>query len=196
MNTKGNRFETEKLPFQGIDKAWYIIATTADVPEHDVMGVSWNQYDTPDMTEYYFHTGLFPDMRNRGTAETLWRLYQGDGRVTGSKDGIKAHLAELTETGRICPVGDRYQIHVPMITEREYTELLEVLSPVMDKTGELQTALNSRARAAVQKHLPKHLAAQADFLGPYTAHCTLETALVRSLQTPLSRDMVSWYIVR
>ena len=28
-NTDGNRFDTDRLPFQGDEKAWYILATTA-----------------------------------------------------------------------------------------------------------------------------------------------------------------------
>ena len=71
-NTEGNLFDTEKLPFQGEEKAWYILATTAPSfrtqKEYDCVGLNSNGSMFGFM-EFFLAQNAWNDNRSEQTAE-------------------------------------------------------------------------------------------------------------------------------
>ncbi|MCL2816109.1 MAG: sigma-70 family RNA polymerase sigma factor, partial [Oscillospiraceae bacterium] len=183
--TKGNIFDTSKLPFNGTDKSWYILGKTEDIgPEigSNGGGLSWNIYDSLDKSaEYYIFTPLFKDRRDKATANVLRNLYYGDeffGHDTMFISEEAHNIALLIEEGKIEKNGDEYIIKVPVFDENknEYRKLVAVLSPVIELSNKLQEALNKRSFDTVRKYIPKRLNSD-EFFGTFCANYVVEAAL-------------------
>jgi RNA polymerase sigma-70 factor (ECF subfamily) len=205
--TKGNIFDISKLPFNGIDKSWYILGKTEDIgPEigSNGGGLSWSIYDSLDKSaEYYIFTPLYKDRLDKATADVLRNLYYGDGYFGHDTMFIskEAHnIALLIEEGKIEKNGDEYKIKVPVFDENknEYQKLVAVLSPVIELSDKLQEALNKRSLDTVRKYIPKRLNCD-EFFGTFCANYVVEAALFDLLHDKnikVTDDMVAWYVLK
>ena len=205
--TKGNIFDTSKLPFNGTDKSWYILGKTEDIgPEIGSNGgaLSWSIYDSLDKSaEYYIFTPLFKDRRDKATANVLRNLYYGDnhfGHDTAFISEEAHNIALLIEEGKIEKCGGEYKIKVPVFDENknEYQKLVDVLSPAIELSDRLQEALNRRSLDTVRKHIPKRLECD-EFFGTYFANYVIEAALFDLLHDnniTVTNDMVAWFVLK
>lgn len=196
-NTKHNEFETEKLPFKGNDKAWFILTTT-EKKFHNIEGCGTSTNGSSfGLVEFYFSQRFTRDNRSSRKEEqqTFYALYLGE-NITDEYS-----LSKLIESGKVVKSGNEYKITVPVISSErgEWGELLNVLSPVFEKTNALQEKLYTRSRETVKKYIPKHIAPQAEFFGSYCCHCVLETALFKefvSRGANITQDMATWFAVK
>ena len=205
--TTGNIFDTEKLPFKGTEKSWYILGKTEDIgPEIGTNGggLSWNTYGSLDNSmEYYIFTPHFPDRRNKETANVLRNLYYGDanfGRDTMFIEEEAHNIALLIEEGKIEKNGDEYKIKVPVFDENkgEYQKLVAVLAPVIELSNSTQKAVNKRSLDTVRKHIPKRLGCD-EFFATFFANYVVEAALFDLLHEKglrVTNDMVSWFVFK
>lgn len=196
-NTEYNRFETEKLPFIGDDKAWYVLATTAE-KWSDESGAGINSSGSMfGLREYYFAQPQTKDNRFERTEEqkAFYALYCGES-VTD-----EYALSRVLESGKAVKTADGYEIVVPVLsTDRgEEACLKEVLAPVFAQTNALQEMIYNRSCEAVKCYIPKHIANQTAFFGSYCAHGVLEAVLYEALQargTIITQDMATWFVVK
>lgn len=196
-----NRFEVEKLPFTGIDKAWYIQAQMDSQKsilgeKGHAVGINTNGIWS-DLTEYYFAQKYTVDNRSQRPEErkAFYSLYLGEA-VTDEPS-----LAALVESGKVRKTENGYQITVPVISREkgEWEKLKQVLSPVFEKTNALQKAIYDRSMQTVKKYMPRHLAEQADFFGGLCSHGTLELMLfmeIDSRNIPITQEMATWFRVK
>jgi len=196
-STDHNRFETDKLPFTGDDKAWYILGTTdKDFTSDGGCGINTSG-SMFGLTEFYFSQEFTRDNRCERTEEqkAIYALYLGE-EVTDAYS-----LSRLLEQGKIAKDGCGWRITVPVISSDrgDRAELMRVLAPVFEMTNALQKTIHTRSCAAVKKHIPKHIAAQTEFFGSYCAHSVLENALFEELKSrgaTITQDMATWFTVK
>ena len=196
-----NRFEVDKLPFTGIDKAWYIQAQT-DTQKRilgekaHAVGININGGGSY-LTEYYFAQKYTEDNRSQQTEEreAFYSLY------LGKTVSDEPSLAVLVESGKVKKIETGYRITVPVISREkgEWEKLMQVLSPVFEKTNALQKAIYDRSMQTVKKYMPHHIAEQADFFGGLCAFGTLEVMLfceIESRNIPITQEMATWFCVK
>ncbi len=202
-HSENNRFEVEKLPFTGVDKAWYIQAAMdtqmkkqKQPPVKSIVGINTNG-STFGLTEFYFSQTYTVDNRSERTAEqkALYSLYLAEA-VTDEHA-----LSVLVESGKVRKTEDGYKITVPVISRErgEWQKLMQVLAPVFEKTNALQKAVRDRSMQTVKKHMPAHLSDQVEFFGGICSHCVLEVALFDEIESrgiPITQDMATWYTVK
>ena len=198
-NTKHNCFETDKLPFHGDDKAWYILASEGREfcsRFYNGSGISSNG-STFGLREFFFCQKYIRDNRSQRTEEqkAFYNLY------LGKPVSDDYSLARLVEAGKVKKAGDAYKITVPVISEErgDAKRISASLAPVFEKTNALQAKIYKRSCETVKKYIPKHIADTAEFFGGYCSHSILETALFEELMSrdiKLTADMVTWYTVK
>ena len=202
-NSENNRFEVEKLPFTGVDKAWYIQAMMdtqmkkpKQHPVKSVVGINTNGSNF-GLTEFYFSQKYTVDNRSERTAEqkALYSLYLAEA-VTDEHS-----LSVLVESGKVMKTEGQYKITVPVISSEkgERDRLMQVLAPVFEKTNDLQKAVRDRSMQTVQKYMPTHIADQAKFFGGICSYGVLEVALFTEIESrgiPITQDMATWYTVK
>lgn len=198
-NTEFNKFETDKLPFHGDDKAWYILATKEkEFCSRFFNGNGINSSGSMfGLREYYFVQKYSKDNRSERTEEqkAFYNLYLSE---SVSDD---YSLSRLVESGKVIKDGNEYIITVPVISEErgDVNRLNDILAPVFARTNALQAKILSRSCETVKKYIPKHITYQADFFGSYCSHSILETALFEELMArnvQITTDMVTWYTVK
>lgn len=196
-NTADSHFETDKLPFAGDDKAWFILATTAK-EFHSYYSYGLNSNGSWfGLREYYFVQEFTEDNRSQRTEEqkAFCAIYRGE-EVTDEYS-----LSKLLESGKVVKEGDTLRITVPVLStdKGERDKLLEVLAPVLERTNALQHQIRERSYRTVQKYIPKHIAEQADFFGGYCAQTVLAMTLFEELKNrgvEITQDMATWYEVK
>ena len=196
-NTEYNRFETEKLPFVGDDKAWYVLATTAEKWSNE-SGVGINSSGSMfGLREYYFAQPQTKDNRFERTEDqkAFYAIYQNEAVADAYA------LSRVLESGKVVKTDNGYRITVPVIsTEKgEETKLKEVLTGVFARTNSLQKAIYDRSCNTVRRYIPKHIAEQTAFFGSYCAHGMLEEVLWEALQSrglAVTPEMATWFIVK
>ena len=209
-NTERNIFPADKVPFQGDDKGWYILATTDKCFLHHVGGCGINSCGSMfGLREYHFTftcedgdreiNGLTfnTDTRSFRTEEqkAFYSLYLGE-PVTDDYS-----LSKLIEQGKVAKDGEGYRITVPVISRErgEFTRMMEVFAPVFAKTNALQEKLLRRSEETLRKYIPAHISHQEEFFSGYCGHNVLENALFSALVsrgvTP-TNDMATWYVVK
>lgn len=197
INTKHNKFEVDKLPFQGIDKAWYILGTTESVFNNE-FGYGINSSGSMfGLREYYFLQQFVKDNRFENTEEqkAFYNIYLGE---SVTDDYL---LARLLESGKVLNNDVSYEITVPVISNErgEVNKLNSVLAPVFSITNDLQSKIYERSCDTVKKYIPKHIANQTEFFGSYCSHSVLENALFKELllrNIEITPDMVTWFVVK
>ncbi len=197
-NTEEDFFPSEKLPFLGDDKGWFILGTTEKLFTDYIGGGGINSCGSMfELREYYFSQRFTEDNRSFRTEEqkAFYSLYLGE-NITDEYS-----LSKLLESGKVAKTESGYQITVPVISRKrgEFTGLMEALAPVFEKTNTLQKKIVNRSKETVKKHIPSHLTSQVDFFGVYCAHSVLESALFEELisrGTAITQDMATWYIVK
>ena len=199
--TTGNIFDTEKLPFKGTDKAWYILGKKEDIGQEigkNGGGLSWNTVGSLDNSiEYYIFTPHVPDRRSGATMNVLRNLFYGD---TMFMEEEAHNIALLIEEGKIEKSGGEYKIKVPVFDENkdEYKKLVAVLSPAIELSNKIQEAVNKRSLETVRRHIPKRLGCD-EFFGTYCANYVVEAALFDLLCEKgftFTNDMVSWFVLQ
>ena len=213
LNIPHNRFEIDKLPFHGTDKAWYILATTEENfyteifiyrginPGSPMLGMRYGINSTGSMfgfREYHFLQPFWKDTREDTKGQKLInKIY-----LCEAIDIEEEHLlAKLIEKGKVMPEGDRYIIKNPVLSaERgDIKALTEILAPVFEKTNAMQSKIYTRSCETVKKYIPKHLSDCTEFFGSFCAHDIPETALfgeIISRGVKITQDMVTWYTVK
>ena len=196
--TDGDFFDTENLPFKGVDKSWFILAApeNAWINQFSV-GVSSSGGLNGDVLECYFSSKYTKDMRAYSEAqfEKFYSLY------TGHKIEDDYTTSKLVESGKIRTSGDGYEIAVPVISyERgEYGKLKEILAPLLELTNSVQKKVNERTAEVVAKYIPDHIASQRKFFSTFCAHGAWENALFNRLVergTEITQDMATYFIVK
>ena len=198
-NTQHNEFETDKLPFKGVDKAWYILASKEK-------GFSSRFFDGNGINstgsmfglrEFYFYQKFIQDNRYERVhlQKAFYNIYLGE-PVTDDYS-----LARVIESGKVVKDGSEYRITVPVISKErgDVDRLSEALSPVFEKTNKLQQKVYIRSLETVKKYIPKHIEHQTNFFGGYCSHSILETALFEELMNhniEITKDMVTWFTVK
>lgn len=197
-NTEEDFFPSEKLPFSGDDKGWFILGTTEKLFTDYIGGGGINSCGSMfELREYYFSQRFTEDNRSFRTEEqkAFYSLYLGE-PVTDDYS-----LSKLLESGKVVKTANDYKITVPVISRErgEFTRLMEALAPIFEKTNALQKKIVNRSRETVKKYIPAHLSSQLDFFGTYCAHSVLESALFEELVSrgvTITQDMATWYIVK
>lgn len=197
-NTEHNTFETDKLPFKGDDKAWYILAAKEKEfcsRYFDGNGIN-STGSSFGLCEYYFYQKLVPDNRSQRTEEkkAFYNLFLGE-TVTDDYS-----MARLVEAGKVKKDQESYTILVPVLNGRrgELKRLNDALAPVLAETNSIQADLYARSCETVKKYIPKHISCQAEFFGGYCSHSVLETVLFEQLMLrgiAITADMATWYTI-
>lgn len=196
-NTEGGQFETDKLPFTGDDKAWYILATTAErFNDYDSYGINSNGSHF-GVREYYFVQEFTEDNRSQRKEEqqAFYAIYRGE------EVSDEYSLSRLLESGKVVKEQGTLRITVPVLStdKGEKERLLKVLEPVLEKTNALMKQIRSRSYETVKKYIPKHIANQADFFGGYCTYGVLAMILFEELKArgvKVTQDMATWYEVK
>lgn len=198
-NTDGNLFDTDRLPFRGDDKAWYILATTASCfqmkREHDCVGLNSNGSMFGFM-EFFLSQNVWKDNRSEQTAEqhAMEDLYHGK---PVSDQYILSHLVEL---GKAENNDGNCRLTVPVLSNSkgEWNGLKKALEPALALTNRVQKQMNERSLAVMQKVIPSHLKDQRTFFSTYCTHGTLIIALYEELMRRnlnITREMPTWLVV-
>ncbi len=201
-NTEGNRFDVDKLPFHGVEKSWYILATTApafrEKSEDDCVGLNSNG-SLFGFVEFYLAQPHFPDNRSSRTEEqrVMEALYLGNKTYV---EEHKTELAHLIESGKAEPCDDGYRLTVPVLSvaKGEWRALREALAPALALTNQIQGEMNESSAARMQQVIPAHLADQRGFFATYCTHGALLVALYRALMNrglTVTREMPTWLSV-
>jgi len=199
-NTEQNKFETDKLPFHGDDKAWFFLASKGKefcsrfFSRHGISS-SGSMFG---LREFYFVQKYTNDNRSERTEEqkAFYNIYLGE----PVNDDYS--LSRLIESGKVVKENDHsYKITVPVISEEhgDVKRLAEILAPVFEKTNALQAKIYKRSCETVKKYIPKHISEQAEFFGSYCSHSILDTALFEELMLrniEITTDMATWYTVK
>ena len=198
-NTEGNLFDSDKLPFAGEEKAWYILGTTAPSfrrgKESDCVGLNSNGSNF-GFVEFYLAQTVWPDNRSDSSAEqhAMEDLYHGK---PVEDTYILSHLVEL---GKAEQANGGYRLTVPVISrgKGQWSALKEALAPAFALTNETQRHMNERSIALMQKVIPPHLKDQQEFFSTYCTHGTLLIALYEELMRrglEVTREMPTWLVV-
>ncbi len=201
-STEGNRFDVEKLPFRGVEKSWYILATMApafrEKSEDDCVGLNTNGSNFGFM-EFYIAQPHFPDNRSSCKEEqrVMEALYLGNMTYV---EEHKTELAHLIEAGKAEPYQDGYRLTVPVLSvaKGEWRALREALAPALTLTNQIQAEMNAHSTALMQQVIPPHLADQRGFFATYCTHGALLAALYRELMNrglTVTREMPTWLSV-
>lgn len=197
MNIECNSFETEKLPFRGKDKAWYILGTMANsFGNRGCVGIN-SAGSMFGLREYSFVAEDLADQRSMNTAyqRCFYDVYLG-------KTPVKEEpLAALLESGKIVCEGDTYRPNVPVLNAERGDEerLNQAIAPALEKLNRMQKKLYVRSAETVSKHIPAHIADQREFFGGYCCHSVPELVLYRELRArniPLTDLMGVWFTVK
>ena len=198
-NTAGNTFDTERLPFYGDEKAWYILATTAPSfqrkSEYDCVGLNSNG-SMFGFIEFFLAQNQWSDNRSDQTAEqhAMEDLYHGK---SVSDEYLLSHLVEM---GKAEQKDGTYRLTVPVLCKRknEWEGLQKALEPAFALTNTVQQQMNERSLAVMQKVIPSHLKEQRNFFSTYCTHGTLIIALYEEMMRrglQVTREMPTWLVV-
>ncbi|MGN1345969.1 MAG: RNA polymerase sigma factor [Eubacteriales bacterium] len=196
--TDGDFFDSENLPFKGVDKAWFIQAVLEDAWINRFgVGVSSSGVRNGEVLQCYFRSPYTKDMRAYSDAqfEKFYRLYNGE------KIEDDYTTSQLLESGKIRKAAGGYEIAVPVISHErgEYAGLMEALAPILERTNSVQKKLNERTREMVTRYIPDHIASQRKFFATFCAHGAWETAVFARLVdrgVKITQDMAMYYIVK
>jgi len=198
-NTAGNQFDTDRLPFRGEEKAWYILATTAPAFRrenvYDCVGLNTNGSMFGFM-EFFLAQNQWSDNRSDRTAEqhAMEDLYHGK---PVQDEYLLSHLVEL---GKAEQKEGTYRLTVPVLSRSkgEWAGLLKALEPVLELTGKIQQQMNARSLSIMQKVIPPHLKEQRVFFSTYCTHGSMIIALYEELMRrglSVTREMPTWLVV-
>lgn len=196
-NIEYNTFETDKLPFRGKDKAWYLLGTTAkSFGDRGCVGIN-SAGSMFGLCEYSFVSEDLEDFRSMNTAyqKCFYEVYLGN---TPPKE---EPLATLLESGKVIRDGEKYRPNVPVLNAHEGDEerLNAALAPVFEKLNAMQRSIYHRSMEAVSRHIPPHIADQKAFFGGYCCHSVPELALYRELcarDIKLNSLMGVWFTLK
>ena len=197
INVEHNTFETDKLPFRGTDKAWYLLGTTAkSFGDRGCVGIN-SAGSMFGLREYSFVAEDLEDQRSMSTAHQrcFFDVYLGK---TPAKE---EPLAALLESGKVVRDGEGYRPNVPVLDAEGGDEerLNQAIAPALEKLNTMQKKLYCRSMETVSKHIPAHIADQRDFFGGYCCHSVPELALYRELRArgiPMNDLMGVWFTVK
>ncbi len=201
-STEGNRFDVDKLPFHGVEKAWYILATMApafrEKSEDDCVGLNSNG-SSFGFVEFYIAQPHFPDNRSSCKEEqrVMEALYLGN---TTYVEEHKTALAHLIESGKAEAWEGGYRLTVPVLSvaKGDWRALREALTPALTLTNQIQAEMNAHSAALMQQVIPPHLSDQREFFATYCTHGALLVALYRELMNrglTVTREMPTWLSV-
>ena len=198
VNAEHNVFETDKLPFRGDDKAWYVLGTTEKSfggSQSQPIGIN-SAGSRFGLREYGFVSDMLRDVRDMNTADqkafyTVWL-----GQVPAQDE----HLANLVESGKVIRCEDGYRVNVPVLSEQRGDEdrLRAALSAAFSRINAMQGRIYRRSVEMATRYVPDHIADQRDFFGGYFSHCVPEVALFRELCArgiSMTDLMGVWYTV-
>lgn len=199
VNAEHNVFETDKLPFRGDDKAWYVLGTTEKSfggSQSQPIGIN-SAGSRFGLREYGFVSDMLRDVRDMNTADqkafyTVWL-----GQVPAQDE----HLANLVESGKVIRCEDGYRVNVPVLSEQRGDEdrLRAALSAAFSRINAMQGRIYRRSVEMATRYVPDHIADQRDFFGGYFSHCVPEVALFRELCArgiSMTDLMGVWYTVK
>ncbi len=202
--TEGNLFDIDNLPFHGVEKDWYILATTAKSFREDLsdnsgcVGLNTNG-SSFGFVEFYISQPYFPDNRSSTTEEqrVMEALYKGD---TTYVETHRTELAHLVESGKVTYGDTGYRLTVPVLSasKGEWKRLKDALSPACTLTNRIQAEINARSALVMKQVIPNHLTYQRKFFETYTTHGALLIALYRELMhrgVTITREMTTWLSV-
>ena len=197
INVEHNTFETEKLPFHGTDKAWYLLGTTdKSFGDRGCVGIN-SAGSMFGLREYSFVAEDLEDQRSMNSA--YQRCFYDV--CLGKTPAKEEPLAALLESGKIVRVGDTYRPNVPVLRAAEGDEerLNQAIAPALEKLNEMQKKLYVRSMETVSKHIPAHIADQREFFGGYCCHSVPELVLYRELRkrgVPMTDLMGVWFTIK
>ncbi len=201
-NTRGNLFDGERLPFHGVEKAWYILATTAPsfFQGKDTPSIGLNSNGSSfGFVEFFLSQPHFPDNRSIRTEEqrTMEALYKGD---TAWVEAHRTELAHLLETGKAEAWDGGYRLTVPVLstTKGDWRGLREALTPALEMAEDIQAKLNARAATVMKQVIPTHLSNQRAFYETYCTHGALDVVMYQELMrrgVTVTREMTTWLSV-
>ena len=197
INTEHNTFETEKLPFRGKDKAWYLLGTTEkSFGDRGCVGIN-SAGSMFGLREYSFVAEELEDQRSMNTSyqRCFYDVF------LGKAPAKEEPLAALLESGKLIRDGEGYRPAVPVLNAAEGDEdrLNAALAPVMEKLNAMQENIYRRSMEMVGRYVPSHIADQREFFGSYCCHCVPELALYRELRArgiQLTDLMGTWFTVK
>ena len=198
VNAEHNVFETDKLPFLGNDKAWYVLGPTEKSfggSQSEPIGIN-SAGSRFGLREYGFVSDSIRDVRNMNTADqdafyTVW---------LGQVPTRDEHLANLVESGKVIRCGDGYRVNVPVLSAQRGDEdrLRAALSAAFTHINAMQERIYRRSKEMAARYIPNHIADQRDFFSGYFSHFVPEVALFRELRTrgiSMTDLMGVWYTV-
>ena len=197
INVEHNTFETEKLPFRGTDKAWYLLGTTdKSFGDRGCVGIN-SAGSMFGLREYSFVAEDLEDQRSMNSA--YQRCFYDV--CLGKTPAKEEPLAALLESGKIVRVGDVYRPNVPVLNTEGGDEerLNQAIAPALEKLNAMQKKLYARSMETVSKHIPAHIADQREFFGGYCCHSVPELVLYRELRArniPLTDLMGVWFTIK
>ena len=199
VNADHNVFETDKLPFRGDDKAWYVLGTTEKSfggSQSQPVGIN-SAGSRFGLREYGFVSDTLRDVRDMNTADqkafyTVW---------LGQVPAQDVHLANLVESGKVIRCEGEYRVNVPVLSEQRGDEvrLRAALSAAFSRINAMQARIYRRSVEMATRYVPDHIADQRDFFGGYFSHCVPEVALFRELCArgiSMTDLMGVWYTVK
>ena len=198
VNAEHNTFETDKLPFYGDDKAWYVLATTErSFGDSQSQPIGINSAGSRfGLREYGFVSDALKDVRDMNTADqkafyTVWL-----GQVPAQDE----HLANLVESGKVVRCEDGYRVNVPVLSTKRGDEdrLRAALSVAFERINDMQARIYRRSMEMASRYIPDHIADQRKFFGGYFTHCVPEVALFRELCArgiSMTDLMGVWYVM-
>lgn len=197
INIPENNFPSDLLPFEGINKKWYILATDEKSFESRSSSAGVCAIIYPECEEYCFVSNKIDDGRTMSSDSLLAfnKLYRGE------NDAEEYRIAELIENGEIKKDGQRFIPAVPVLDKRkgECEKLDKILSPAFEYAAEVQKKLLKRSNEAVRRHMPAQIQYQAEFFGAFCTCQALENAFIEILirrGLKLDRDMTSWFVIK
>ena len=199
INAEHNTFETDKLPFHGDDKAWYVLGTTEKSfggSQSQPIGIN-SAGSMFGLREYGFVSDALKDIRNMNTADqkAFYAVWLGE---TPAQD---EHLASLVESGKVVHCEQGYRVNVPVLSAQRGDEdrLKAAMSAAFDRINAMQECIYRRSVEMAARYIPDHIANQRDFFAGYFTHCVPEVALFRELcarGVEMTDLMGVWYTVK
>lgn len=189
-HTEGNLFDVENLPFKDIDKSWYILG--APIKQLSIKlegGLNWSEDDNY-IREYHIVIKNLIDTRNTECSKML--IQQFYKKIFDDYD--KNVLAKLIEYEKVVKDGDKYRINIPIFTYNNFIALLNVLSPVIEISNNIQQDIIEVSKKHVSKFIPKRLDCEK-FFTHYFAHNIINNVLVSEIKSrgiEIEQDMIAW----
>ena len=199
INAEHNTFETDKLPFHGDDKAWYVLGTTEKSfggSQSQPIGIN-SAGSLFGLREYGFVSDALKDIRNMTTADqkAFYAVWLGE---TPAQD---EYLANLVESGKVVRCEDGYRVNVPVLSAQRGDEdrLKAAMSAAFDRINAMQECIYRRSVEMAARYIPDHIANQRDFFAGYFTHFVPEVALFRercARGVEMTDLMGVWYTVK